>query len=60
MDVSAAEARGVLVAVHLCKTLCFNRIHLVGDAQAVINAVNSSLLDWSRVGISVEDIKFEL
>ena len=47
MEASVAEARGALLAVHLCKTLGLNRVHLEGDAQ-VINAVNSSVLDWNH------------
>ena len=60
MEVSMVEARGVLVAINLYKTLGFNKIHLEGDAQIVVNAINSSSLDWSRMGISVEDIQLEL
>jgi ribonuclease HI len=43
-----------LLAIHLCKTLGLNRVHLEGDAQVVINALNSLLLDWIRVGLSVK------
>ena len=59
MEVSMVEAR-VLVAINLCKTLGFNKIHLEGDAQTIVNAVNSSSLDWGRMGMSVEDIQLEL
>jgi hypothetical protein len=32
IEVSMVEARGVLVAINLCKMLGFNQIHLEGDA----------------------------
>ena len=51
-----AEARAALMAIQYCKSLGFSKIHLEGDSQRVIDAINSRDPDWSSMGILVEDI----
>ncbi|XP_059429127.1 uncharacterized protein LOC132162934 [Corylus avellana] len=60
LDPSVAEGRALLVAIGLCKEMGFRDIQFEGDAQVVINAVNSAETDWSRIGLMVTDIKREL
>ena len=47
------------MAIQFCKSLGFFKIHLEGDAQGVIAAINSQNPDWSSMGVLV-DIKHEL
>lgn len=60
LDPMLAEVGVVLMAIQLCKTLGFHSLHFEGDAQVVVEGVNSMERDWSRKGIMVEDIKHEL
>jgi ribonuclease HI len=60
LDVLKAEARACLIGIQFCRSLGFTKIHLEGDAQGLIAAINSGNPDWSSMGILVEDIKHEL
>jgi hypothetical protein len=40
-DPAVAEARAALLGVPLCRECGFMRVHFEGDAQTVVNAVNS-------------------
>ena len=60
LDILKAEAKACLTAIQFCQGLGFSRIHLEGDAQGVISALNSEHLDWSNMGVLVEDIKHKL
>jgi ribonuclease HI len=55
-----AEASVALMAIQLCKTLGFQRVHFEGDTKIVVNGVKSSEGDWSRKGMLLKDIKLEL
>lgn len=59
-DVLKAEAKACLTAIQFCQGLGILHIHLEGDAQGVISAINSEHSDWSSMGVLVEDIKHEL
>lgn len=50
LDLSVAEARALLLAIKLSKDLGLRNTHFEGDAQGVINAVNSLETDWSNKG----------
>jgi ribonuclease HI len=55
-----AEAGAALMAVQMCKSLGFQRVHFEGDTKTVIDDVNSPESDWSSKGMLVEDLKKEL
>lgn len=57
LDLTVAEARAALMAIQLCKEQGFTKVHFEGDAQTVVNAMNSKEVDWSGVGLLVEDIR---
>jgi ribonuclease HI len=59
-DPAVAEARAALLGVHLCRERGFIRVHFEGDAQTVVKAVNSQEVDWSRMGLLVDDLRGEL
>ncbi|XP_059441986.1 uncharacterized protein LOC132174332 [Corylus avellana] len=60
LDVLTAKARAGLIALQVCKSLGFTKIHLEGNAQGVISAINSRHPDWSSIGMLVEDFKLKL
>jgi ribonuclease HI len=60
LDVLKAEAKACLTAIQFFQGLGFLRIHLEGNAQGVIFAINSEHSNWSSMGVFVEDIKHEL
>lgn len=59
-DPSVAEARAALMAIQLCKEMGFMHVLFEGDAKVVIDGVNSSASDWSRIGLLVKDIRREI
>lgn len=60
LDPTLAGAGAALLAIQPCKTLGFRLVHFVGDSLVVVDGINSSEGDWSRKGLMVEEIKFEL
>ena len=60
LDPPMAEAWVALKAIKMCKVMHFSNLHFEGDAQIVIKAVHSLEVDWSRMGLLVDDIKGEL
>ena len=60
LDPSAAEARAALLAIRLCVGLGLQQVQLEGDALMVVTGVNSSTVDWSSLGLLIDDIKGEL
>lgn len=60
LDPTVAEARALLMAIKLCKDLGLRNTHFEGDAQGVINAINSLGTNWSNKGLLADDIKREL
>ena len=59
-DPAMAEARAALLVVHLCREHGFIRVHFEGDAQIVVNAINSQEVYWSRMGLLVDDLRGEI
>ncbi|XP_059461784.1 uncharacterized protein LOC132190750 [Corylus avellana] len=56
----AAEALAALMAVQLSREMGFSRLWLEGDAKTIVDAVNSTEPDWSRIGHLVDDIRMEI
>ncbi|KAL6990321.1 hypothetical protein U1Q18_049302, partial [Sarracenia purpurea var. burkii] len=59
-DSDHVESLGALMAVDLPKRLNVNKLHLEGDALSVINAIKSTVEDFSVSGPIIEDIKAQL
>jgi hypothetical protein len=45
------------MAVQLCRTMGYARVHFEGDAKAIIDAINSSDCDLSSLGHIVADVR---
>ena len=60
LNPTLAEAGAALMAVQLCKSLGFQRVHFEGEPKIVIDDVNSPENDWSSKGMLVEDLRKEL
>jgi ribonuclease HI len=57
VDPVVAEALAALRTVEFCKNRGFTLIILEGDSLLVVQAINSSGVNWSRYGIIIEDIQ---
>ncbi|KAF5481089.1 hypothetical protein F2P56_001774 [Juglans regia] len=55
-----AEGWALRKAMELCEDLKFNKVILEGDAQVVVNAVNSQTEDLSYFGSIIEDLKVQM
>ena len=60
LDPTLAETGAVLMAIRLCQMVGLHSVHFEGDAQLVMDGVNSLGKDWSRTGLMLEDIRNEL
>jgi ribonuclease HI len=60
LDPSVAEILGAIMAVQLCRDLDLMRVHFEGDAKTVVEAINSTDVDWSSWGHLVADVHMEL
>ncbi|XP_035544636.1 uncharacterized protein LOC118348020 [Juglans regia] len=55
-----AEGWALRKAMELCEDLRFNKVIMEGDAQVVVNAVNSQIEDLSYFGSIIEDLKVQM
>ncbi|XP_059441935.1 uncharacterized protein LOC132174268 [Corylus avellana] len=60
LALAGAETMAALMAIQQCKELGLTHVHLEGDANVIIDAVNCEVTDRSRMGHIVEDIKVEV
>jgi ribonuclease HI len=56
VDAVVAEAYAALEAIQLGWDLGYEKVHFMGDAKVIINAVNAGEPDWSRIGHLIQDI----
>ena len=57
VEPAVVEAMAALEAIQLCRDRGYGRVHFMGDAKTVIDAVNSEVPDWSRMGHLINDIR---
>ncbi|XP_062152086.1 uncharacterized protein LOC133860513 [Alnus glutinosa] len=57
LDPIVAEALAALRALEFCRSRGYSNIMLEGDSLEVVNSINDSGLNWSRIGPIVSDIK---
>jgi ribonuclease HI len=55
-----AEAWGAFLAIQMCKTMRFSKVHFKGDTKMVVDAINIGKVDRSSLGLLVDDIRSEL
>jgi ribonuclease HI len=60
LEPAGAEALALLLAIQMCREMGYSKLHLEGDAKAVIDAVHSTEVDRSWMGHLIEDVKVEL
>jgi ribonuclease HI len=60
LEPAGAEALALLLAIQTCREMGYSKLHLEGDAKAVIDAVQSTEVDRSWMGHLIEDAKVEL
>jgi ribonuclease HI len=51
---------GAFLAIQMCKTMRFSKVHFEGDTKMVVDAVNIGKVDRSSLGLLVDDIRSEL
>ncbi|XP_042965938.1 uncharacterized protein LOC122299618 [Carya illinoinensis] len=56
-DAAIAESFALRKALEVCRDLNFNNVWFEGDAQNIVNAVNTETEDMSRYGSVIEDVK---
>lgn len=60
LALAGAETMVALMAIQQCKELGLTHVHLEGDENVIIDAVNCEVTNRSRMGHIVEDIKVEV
>ena len=55
-----AEILGTLMAVQLCRAMGFTRVQFEGDAQVIVDAINSTEEDLNSLGHLVANVRVEV